>query len=130
MSLHRVNADRVMERTTTAGTGDLTLSGAVAGFRTFADGVGGGGLCYYAIEAVDGFDVPTGAWEVGLGTLSGDGATLARTTVLAGSNGGSAVDFAAGTKRAFVTCPAALLDLLALPPQTGHSGQFLSTDGS
>jgi hypothetical protein len=43
---------------------------------------------------------------VGLGTLSGDGLTLARTTVLQSSNADAKVSFAAGSKDVFVTYPA------------------------
>lgn len=100
-----VLADRVQETTTTTGTGAFTLAGAVAGFRTFGAAVGAGNTAYYAAEAVDGDGVPTGDWEVGLGTVGAG--TLARTTVLASSNGGNAVDFAAGTKRVSGVAPAA-----------------------
>ena len=66
--------DRVQETTTTAGTGSLTLAGAVAGYQSFAV-IGNGNTTYYAI--IDGT-----AWEVGLGTYSTSGPTLARTTIL------------------------------------------------
>ena len=94
-----VLADRVQETTTTTGTGSLTLAGAVAGYQTFAV-VGNGNTCYYTI--VDGV-----AWEVGVGTYSTSGPTLARTTVLSNSNGNtSPITLAAGTKSVFVTYPA------------------------
>jgi hypothetical protein len=91
-----VIADRVQELSSTAGTGTLTLSGAVVGYRTFAAGVGVGNTCYYTITS------PTGAWEVGIGTV-GTG-TLARTTLLSSSTG-SLVSFT-GTLNVFVTYPA------------------------
>jgi len=91
--------DRVKETSTTAGTGTLTLAGAVAGFQSFA-AVGNGNTTYYAIA-----DSITGAWEVGIGTYTSSGTTLARTTVLASSNAGSLVSFSAGTKDIFVTYP-------------------------
>jgi hypothetical protein len=40
-----VLADRVQEYSTTTGTGTLTLSGAYAGFQTFAAGIGNGNTC-------------------------------------------------------------------------------------
>ena len=92
-----VYKDLVLETTTTTGTGTLTLAGAVTGHQTFA-AIGNGNTCYYVIRAVDAFLTPTGAWEVGLGTYTSAGTTLARTSVLASSNSGSAVNFAAGTK--------------------------------
>ena len=94
-----VLADRVQENTTTTGTGTLTLDGAVFGFQTFAV-VGNGNTCYYTI--VDG-----GAWEVGIGTYSTTGPSLARTTVLSNSNGNTTpITLVAGTKNVFLTYPA------------------------
>jgi len=91
--------DRVKETSTTAGTGTLTLAGAVAGFQSFA-AVGNGNTTYYAIS-----DSITGDWEVGIGTYTSSGTTLSRTTVLSSSNGGSLVNFAANAKDVFVTYP-------------------------
>jgi len=91
--------DRVKETSTTAGTGTLTLAGAVTGFQSFA-AVGNGNTTYYAIS-----DSITGAWEVGIGTYTSSGTTLSRTTVLSSSNGGSLVNFAANSKDVFVTYP-------------------------
>lgn len=101
--------DRVMETSTTTGTGNLSLAGAVTGFRAFDDVMANGDTCYYLIEAVDGDGVPTGDWETGFGTFN-DTDTLVRTTVLESSNAGAAVNFAAGTKRAALTRPGATLN--------------------
>lgn len=91
--------DRVKETSTTAGTGTLTLAGAVSGFQSFS-AVGNGNTTYYAIV-----DAATGDWEVGIGTYTSSGTTLSRTTVLSSSNGGSLVTFAANSKDVFVTYP-------------------------
>jgi len=91
-----VAADRVLETTTTTGTGTLTLAGAVAGFRAFSAVASQNDTCWYFLEAVDANGLPTGEWEVGLGTVGAG--TLARTAVLASSNAGAAVSLAAGTK--------------------------------
>ena len=89
--------DRVRETSTTTGTGTLTLAGAVTGFQTFSSAIGNTNTTYYTIT--------NGAeWEVGIGTVGAG--TLARTTVLASSNAGSAVTFSAGTKDVFCTYPA------------------------
>jgi len=98
-------ADRVLETTTTAGGGAITLAGAVTGYQAFSDVCADADTVFYAIEAVDGSGVPTGSWEVGLGTWA-TGGTLSRTSVLASSNGGAAVTFGAGTKNVFLTDPA------------------------
>ena len=75
--------DRVKETTTSTGTGTIELAGAVGGFQTFVAGVGSTNTTYYAIEDANGT-----AWEVGLGTVTDASPdTLARTTILANSNG-------------------------------------------
>lgn len=91
--------DRVKETTTTTGTGTVTLLGAVTGYQSFA-GIGNGNTTYYCIADQTGAN-----WEVGIGTYTSAGTTLARTTVLASSNSGSLVSFTAGTKDVFVTYP-------------------------
>ena len=93
-------ADRVRETTTTTGTGSVTLAGAVTGFQTFAV-IGNGNQTYYTIAGQG-----TSEWEVGIGTYTSAGTTLARNTVLASSNAGALVNFSAGTKDVFVTYPA------------------------
>jgi hypothetical protein len=97
-----VLADRVKETTTTTGAGTITLGGASTGFQSFA-AVGNANTTYYTIAAQIGNE-----WEVGIGTYTASGTTLARTTVLANSSGTqpTALTFSAGTKDVFVTYPA------------------------
>src|SRR3990170_3528391 len=95
--------DRVKEISTTTGTGTLTLAGAVSGFQAFSI-VGDGNTCYYAIV-----HRTAAEWEVGIGTYTAAGTILARTTVLASSNGGSVVSLSAGTKDVFITAAAGFL---------------------
>jgi hypothetical protein len=90
--------DRVQETTVTVGTIALVLTGAVSGFQSFSV-IGDGNTTYYAI--VGGTE-----WEVGIGTYTLLGTTLSRDTILESSNGGTAVNFSAGTKNVFVTYPA------------------------
>lgn len=98
--------DRVCETSTTTGTGNFTLTGAIVGFQGF-DAVGGGFTTFpYLIEAVDTNGVPTGDWEAGIGT-NPSLETIERLTVTASSNSGSLVDFAAGTKRVHLAATAA-----------------------
>lgn len=94
-----VLADRVKETTTTTGTGTVTLLGASTGYQSFA-AVGNGNTTYYCIAGQTGSE-----WEVGIGTYTSAGTTLARDTVLSSSNAGSLVNFSAGTKDVFVTLP-------------------------
>ena len=97
-----VLANRVKETTTTAGTGTVTLLGASTGYQSFAV-IGNANTTYYTIAAQTGTE-----WEVGIGTYTSSGTTLARTTVLSNSSATqpSALNFSAGTKDVFVSYPA------------------------
>ena len=90
--------DRVQETTTTTGTGTFTLAGAKTGFQSFAN-IGDGNDTYYC--CTDGTD-----YEVGIGTYTASGTTLTRTTILDSTNGGSAVNWNAGSRDIFCTVPA------------------------
>ena len=91
--------DRVRETTTTTGTGTITLAGAVTGFQTFTSVLSNSDETYYCIT--DGAN-----FEVGKGTFTSSGTTLARDTVLESSNSGNKVDWGAGTRDVFITQPA------------------------
>jgi len=95
-----VIADRVRETTTTTGTGTITLAGAVTNFETFAANLSNSDTTYYAIV-----DNTNSDFEVGVGTFTASGTTLARS-VIASSNSNNLVDFGAGTKDVFITVPA------------------------
>lgn len=99
-----VNANRVKETTTTTGTGTLTLGGAVTGFQSFS-AVGNGNTAVCCCYAVDANGLPTGQWEVFIGTYTSSGTTLARTTLIDSSTG-IAINFSAGTKHVIVCTPA------------------------
>ena len=118
-----VVADRVKETTTTTGTGTITLLGASTGFQSFAV-IGDGNLTYYTIAGQTGNE-----WEVGIGTYTSSGTTLARTTVLSNSSGTqpSALSFSAGTKDVFVTYPA---EYAVAATNDGTAGQLLTSNGT
>jgi hypothetical protein len=97
--------DRVRETSSSSGTGNITLGGAISGYQTFNAAIASGSTVYYTIHNLTaGVD---SEWEVGLGTFTSP-ATLARTTVLSSSNSGSAVNFTAGASglEVFITQPA------------------------
>lgn len=97
-----VLADRVQESASAPGTGTVALLGPATGYQRFYDAIGNGNTCYYCIADVGGAN-----WEVGIGTYSSSGDTLARTTVLSSSAGGTTkANFSSGTQSVFVTYPA------------------------
>ena len=118
-----VLADRVKETTTTTGTGTVTLLGAATGFQSFAV-IGNGNTTYYTIAGQTGSE-----WEVGVGTYTSSGTTLARTTVLSNSAGTqpSALSFSAGTKDVFVTYPS---EYAVAATNDGTAGQLLTSNGT
>lgn len=93
-------ADRVRETSTTVGTGSIALDGAVTGYQSFDAVLDTADTTYYTIADQGGAN-----WEVGIGTFTSP-STLARTTILSSSNGGSIVNFGAGTKDVFISLPA------------------------
>ena len=113
--------DRVKETTTTTGTGTVTLLGAATGFQSFS-AIGNGNTTYYTIAGQTGSE-----WEVGIGTYTSAGTTLARTTVLASSNSGSLVNFSAGTKDVFVSYPAGYASFAAAGAVTENYTTFTGT---
>jgi hypothetical protein len=90
--------DRVQETTATTGTGTITLAGAVSGYQSFAV-VGNGNNTFYCI-------INNAQWEVGIGTYTSSGTTLARTTILSNSNGNTSPITLSGASNVFVTYPA------------------------
>lgn len=91
--------DRIKQQTTTTGTTDAyVLSGSFTGFETFAE-IGDGNTTYYC--CTDGTD-----FEIGIGTFTASGTTLARTTILQSSNSDAAVNWTSGARTIFVTQPA------------------------
>ena len=93
-----VFADLVQETTSTTGVGTLTLTGAVAGFQTFA-AIGNANTTYYKIKS--GNDS-----EVGLGTYTSAGTTLSRDTVLYSTAGGTTKITVAAGATVICTYPA------------------------
>ena len=94
----RIVADRVLETSTTTGTGSYTLAGAVLGYRAASAVCANGDTITYYAEATNVNGVANGEWEIGLGTW-GTGNILARTTIYASSNANAAVSWGTGTRR-------------------------------
>lgn len=136
-----VVADRVLESSTTTGTGAFTLTAAYTGYRRFSAVCSVADTLPYCIEAIDGNGNPSGDWETGLGTYSSAN-TLTRTTPAASSNAGAAVNFAAGSKRVSLDVTSSYLanqiaslqpldtDLTSLSGLTLAQGDILYRDGT
>jgi hypothetical protein len=101
----------------------VTLLGASTGFQSFAV-IGDANTTFYTIASQTGNE-----WEVGIGTYSTSGTTLARTTVLSNSSATqpSALNFSAGTKDVFVTYPS---EYSVSATNVGTSGQLLTSNGT
>lgn len=97
-----VVADRVKETTTTTGTSDVALGGAVSNFAAFGSVLSDGDSTYYAL-----IDSGNNAYEIGIGTYALSTNTLARSVILSSSNSDAIVTLEAGPKDIFVTYPAA-----------------------
>jgi len=93
-----VVADRIKATTNTTGTGTYTIGVASIGFENFSV-IGDGNTTYYCCTDETDF-------EVGIGTYTASGTTLARTTILQSSNSDNAVNWGAGAKTIFCTQPA------------------------
>lgn len=129
MALER--ADRIVETTTTTGTGTYSLAGAKTGFESFATRITSGATVEYC--CTDGVN-----WETGIGTFTDSSPdTIARTTVLRSSNSDAAVDWGSGSRNIYITGLATafvpgLANEIAYHTQEGVLGgdQDLTFDGT
>ena len=100
-----VYSDRARETTTTTGTGDITLAGAVSQFQSLNSAFGTNVWFDYAIVGQSGSE-----WDVGFGYLSAS-TTLVRAQPNKGSSGDKTlVNFSAGTKDIFNTIGSATIN--------------------
>jgi hypothetical protein len=97
-AMAKILADRVLEGSTTTGTGAYTLDGAIAGYQAASTVCANGDTFDYFVEQINDSGVPTGAWETGTGTWY-TGNILMRSAVHGSSNSGAAVSWSAGKKR-------------------------------
>lgn len=105
-------ADRVRESSTTTGTTDFALNGAVPDFKALSDVCANGDTVDYIAILPAG-----GGWEQGIGTYSTTGPTLARTTITASSTG-SKISFGVGAKDIFLVFPARAAGIHGLTGKT------------
>lgn len=94
--MNYVVADRVKQKCTIVGTGDVTLASTILGYRPFSDVASDGDTFHYMLVNIN-----NGEWEGGYGTYN-TGGTITRTAVTS-SNSGAIVDFSAGDKEIFIS---------------------------
>ena len=97
-------ADRVKETTTTTGTGNLALAGAVSGFQTFNTAFSTSKFFTYVLLDVNGTE-----WETGKGYLSG-ATTLVRHRVYKSTNSNNAISLSATGSTVFCDAHAQYFD--------------------
>jgi hypothetical protein len=105
--------DRVRQKAVASGTGNVTLTDAVANYRTFAQaGIGANSFPYAIISATQ--------FEVGIGLFSAG--ALIRSTVLSNSNGDTnLVNFSGTLADVIITNAAELSVLVSTPPVNNTS---------
>ena len=119
--------DRVKETSTTTGTSNLNLAGAVSGFQSFVSGIGDTNTVYYALIDANGT-----AWEIGLGTVgdaSPDTLSRADDDVIASTNSNDRISLSSGTHTVFATYPAGKAVYLNASGNLSHT-VALATDTS
>lgn len=124
--------DRVLETSTSTGTGTFALLGASSGFQSFTAAGIANNQTYYAIV-----NQASGEFETGFGSVNLAGNVLTRTTVFASSNSNTSVNFGAGTKLVFCTYPASKSvyedatssDRVSVPGELLAAGNITSSAG-
>lgn len=89
---------RIRETSTTTGTGDLLLAGAVTDHATFSSKYANGDTMFVGVAL--GTD-----WEEFLGTYNSGANSITRTRMLRSSNADAAVSWTGGSKDVFVCLP-------------------------
>lgn len=93
----------VKETTSTEGTIDYVLDGAVSGFQSFSVGIGDANNVVYGCKNDTDFELGHGVYDTGV---------ISRTVILGSSNGGAKVNWPPGAKEIFVTIPPHLFNIL------------------
>lgn len=112
-----VRAARVTETSTTTGTGNITLAGALdSSYRTFASVCSVSDVFKYVIVS------STGAWEEGLGTYN-SASVIARTEVSQSTTSNGLVNFT-GTLTVFINQSPVAVVAGTTPPITPDYGDI------
>ena len=117
--------DRAAETSTTAGTGTYNLDGAILGWRTIVAACGTNKTVDYFVRD----SLGTADYEIGRGVITDASTdTLTRATIYASSNGGSAVNWGAGTREIVVTLTANAMNQLLADEDIGVTVQAYDAD--
>jgi len=92
--------DRIKEISTTDGTGNFKLEGALFGFRPFSSVYASGDYCYYTIVLDNNYEIGSGEY-----IFDGSNHWLSRFSIHS-TNSNNLVNFSNGVKEVFVTYPA------------------------
>lgn len=92
--------DRIKEISTTDGTGNFKLEGALFGFRPFSSVYASGDYCYYTIVLDNNYEIGSGEY-----IFDGSNHWLSRFPIHS-TNSNNLVNFSNGVKEVFVTYPA------------------------
>lgn len=95
--------DRVKETSTTTGTGDFGLQGAVRSFKSFTNAFGDLDVVFYAIVDRDNFEIGSGIFHAADAESS---YPRIERFPFSSSNNNQKIDFPAGIKEVFATYPA------------------------
>jgi beta-glucanase (GH16 family) len=110
-----IQEDRILETSSSSGTGDMVLVSSPPGFRRFNSVCAVNDTFYGSVVAVDSGGAPTGQWETGYYTYINNN-VVSRTVVLASSAGGTTkVNFAPGIKQIFIDLLAYQIKNLVAP---------------
>ena len=118
--------DRVLETSTSTGTGDFVLGGAQTGYQGFVV-CGDGATFPYTIQNTNADGTLNGEWEVGIGTYYLSGNYVSRDTVLESSNSNAKVVFSGGTKDIFLDLPG---EKVVQSPESSVNSNFVGFDGT
>ena len=117
--------DRVLESSTSTGTGDFVLTGPQTGYQGFTV-VGNGATVPYTIQGKNPDGTLNGEWEVGEGTYHSSGNYISRDVVYESSNSNAKVAFSSGDKDVFLDLPG---ERIVQSPTIAVSNNFVAYDG-
>lgn len=115
-----IRADRVLETTTSTGTGPFTLGGPVTSYKAVSDFLSNGDVADFFMEAIDSDGIPTNEYQTFRGTYNTGAVSV--DSVYVSSNSNNPVNFAVGDKRigiSYAAAKAVSSDLMQIDDNAG-----------